>query len=38
MKKKETKSILTERGGFVVTHETRIGEVPVSNPVAGQPG
>ena len=29
---------LTERGGSVVTHETRIREVPGSNPVAGQPG
>ena len=29
---------LTERGGSLVTHETRIREVPGSNPVAGQPG
>ena len=29
--------VLTERGGSVVTHETRIREVPGSNPVAGQP-
>ena len=29
---------LTERGGSVVTHETRIREVPGSNTVAGQPG
>ena len=29
---------VTERGGSVVTHETRILEVPGSNPVAGQPG
>ena len=28
----------TERGGSVVTHETRIREVPGSNPVADQPG
>ena len=28
----------TERGGSVITHETRIREVPGSNPVAGQPG
>ena len=28
----------TERGGSVVTHETRIREVPGSNPVAGQLG
>ena len=27
----------TERGGSVVTHETRIREVPGSNPVASQP-
>ena len=27
----------TERGGSVVTHETRIREVPGSNPVADQP-
>ena len=26
---------LTERGGFVVTHETRIRKVSGSNPVAG---
>ena len=31
-------SKLTERGGSVVTHETRIREVPGSNPVADQPG
>ena len=30
--------IFTERGGSVVMHETRIREVPGSNPVAGQPG
>ena len=30
--------VKTERGGSVVTHETRIREVPGSNPVAGQPG
>ena len=28
---------LTERGGSVVTHETRIREVPGSNPGADQP-
>ena len=28
---------MTERGGFVVTHETRIREVPGSNPGADQP-
>ena len=28
----------TERGGSAVTHETRIREVPGSNPVAGQSG
>ena len=28
----------TERGGSVVTHKTRIREVPGSNPMAGQPG
>ena len=28
----------TERGGSVLTHETRIREVPGSNPGAGQPG
>ena len=28
----------TERDGSVVTHETRIQEVPGSIPVAGQPG
>ena len=28
----------TERGGSVVTHETRILEVPGSNPGADQPG
>ena len=27
----------TERGGSVVTHETRIREVPGSNPGADQP-
>ena len=27
----------TAQGGSVVTHETRIREVPDSNPVAGQP-
>ena len=27
-----------ERGGSVVTHETRMREVPGANPVAGQPG
>ena len=31
-------NVLTERGGSVVTHETRIREVPGSNPVACQPG
>ena len=35
MKKKNIK--LTERGGSVVTHETRIREVPGSNPGADQP-
>ena len=29
---------VTERGGSVVTNETRIREVPGSNPVAGQRG
>ena len=29
--------ILTERGGSVVTHETRIREVPGSNPGSDQP-
>ena len=29
--------IMTERGGSVVTHETRILEVPGSNPGADQP-
>ena len=28
----------TDGGGSVVTHETRIWEVPRSNPVTGQPG
>ena len=27
-----------ERGGSVITHETRIREIPGSNPVVGQPG
>ena len=31
-------TICTERGGSVVTHETRNREVPDSNPVADQPG
>ena len=31
-------SQITERGGSVVTHETRIREVPGSNPMASQPG
>ena len=30
------KLVQTERGGSVVTRETRIREVPGSNPVAGQ--
>ena len=34
--KKQEKNI-TERGGSVVTHETRIREVPGSNPGADQP-
>ena len=29
---------VTERGGSVVTHETRIREVPGSNPGADEPG
>ena len=35
----ESRSVLifTERGGSVVTHETRIREVPGSNPGADQP-
>ena len=32
------KNNITERGGSVVTHETRIRDVPGSNPVGGQPG
>ena len=32
-----TKSLSTERGVSVVTHETRIREVPGSNPGADQP-
>ena len=36
-KRTHTKSC-TERGGSVLTHETRIREVPGSNPVADQPG
>ena len=31
------KNLITERGGSVVTHETRIREVPGSNPGADQP-
>ena len=34
----KSSSTESERGGSVVTHETRIREVPGSNPVAGQPG
>ena len=34
---KENKNKITERGGSVVTHETRIREVPGSNPGADQP-
>ena len=33
----ETMTVCTERGGSVVTHETRIREVPGSNPGADQP-
>ena len=33
----ETLEHITERGGSVVTHETRIREVPGSNPGADQP-
>ena len=35
--KKYTRSHMTERGGSVVTHKTRIREVPSSNPGADQP-
>ena len=35
---KSRKKTKTERGGSVVTHETRIREVPGSNPVTRQPG
>ena len=33
----QKQQLFTERGGSVVTHETRIREVPGSNPVADQP-
>ena len=35
--KESIKILNTERGGSVVTHETRIREVPGSNPGADQP-
>ena len=34
----KTRHKITERGGSVVAHETRIREVPDSNPGADQPG
>ena len=37
LRKCRNKTNKTERGGFVVTHETRIREVPGSNPAADQP-